>query len=388
MWILMCSIAIILCISFPINLGSGYILDLRATPLMLGGLYAGGMGAVVLAAVSIAYRALFGGIGSIVSIGITVIHLVAILILFKRFASANVKGKLLLSSMLGFMSAIVTIIIMQVMQPMEHVLLLTGLLIVLNVSGMLTMTHFIEILRDYSYLRREIIKSEKLEVVSQLAASISHEVRNPLTVGKGFLQLLHQGGVSPDKQKLYIKTALHELERAETIITDYLTFAKPTIEDNNVLIVRDELNALSQMIEAYALTNNIKIDLTCQEEGYILGNSQRLRQCLINVCKNACEAMEHGGDLSISSTCDTKQVTITIKDTGKGMSAKELARLGEPYYSTKGIKGTGLGMMVVFRIVEAMQGVIHIKSQQMQGTTVTISFPRVSGEYMNHTCIE
>src|SRR5690606_15181647 len=99
-------------------------------------------------------------------------------------------------------------------------------------------------------------------------------------------------------------------------------------------------------------------------------------QCFVNLMKNAIEAMPNGGILSVYSTVvNGKSVVIRIKDTGIGMDDKQLSRLGEPYFSTKDIKGTGLGMMVVYRIIESMNGFIEVESEVGKGTCFTITLP-------------
>jgi two-component system, sporulation sensor kinase B len=111
--------------------------------------------------------------------------------------------------------------------------------------------------------------------------------------------------------------------------------------------------------------------------GFIKGDRQRFRQCFINILKNAVEAMPNGGQLYIETHYSQDYVTICIRDTGIGMTSEQLERLGEPYYSTKGKNGTGLGMMVVYSIVRAMHGFIKVESELDAGTTFYIKFPTI-----------
>jgi len=112
--------------------------------------------------------------------------------------------------------------------------------------------------------------------------------------------------------------------------------------------------------------------------GFIKGDRQKFRQCFVNVLKNAIESMSTGGYLTISTEFSQSYVTIMVKDTGVGMKSEQLERLGEPFYSTKGKKGTGLGMMVVYSIIRAMDGSIWVESEEEKGTTFLFEFPTIT----------
>lgn len=116
----------------------------------------------------------------------------------------------------------------------------------------------------------------------------------------------------------------------------------------------------------------IKLDDT--KDLYINGNSSKLKQAMINIVKNSIEALDEEGIIRIWAYAESEEVVIHIKDNGIGMDARDLERLGEAYFSNKS-KGTGLGLMVTFRIIEAMRGTIHFKSEKGSGTEVVIRFP-------------
>jgi PAS domain S-box-containing protein len=236
------------------------------------------------------------------------------------------------------------------------------------------------ILRDVTEMKQlqdEMKKLAELKTVSQMAASISHEVRNPLTVVKGFNQLLRNQNLTEEQKNLYIQLSLEELDRAESIITDYLTFAKPAIEHLETLELSKELDYIVHVLNPYATMGNIVIQLEKEKEPlHILGESRELRQSLLNIMKNGIESMEPGGRLSIHVKKIKENAVITIRDTGKGMSAEQIEQLGTPYYSTKD-KGTGLGTMVAFSIIKAMKSEINVDSEIGKGTCFTISIPLV-----------
>ncbi|HHY73647.1 MAG TPA: PAS domain S-box protein [Bacillus bacterium] len=225
--------------------------------------------------------------------------------------------------------------------------------------------------------QEEMNRLTQLKTVSEIAASISHEVRNPLTVTRGFTQLLKDNSLTDDQRNQYIRLSLDELDRAERIIGDYLTFAKPSIENVEILDLTKELEYIIQVINPYATLNNISVEVNMVDgEVPIFGEKQKLHQSLLNIVKNGIEAMEEGGQLTIQLKKMEENVLLEIKDSGKGMSAEQIQKLGTPYYSTKE-KGTGLGTMVAFSIIKAMQGEFEVESKLGEGTCFHISFPLV-----------
>jgi two-component system, sporulation sensor kinase B len=247
--------------------------------------------------------------------------------------------------------------------------------IVASCLGVGILTATIEAWKKNHFLREKIMKTEKIEAISQMSAAISHEVRNPLTAVRGFLQLLKEKDIEEKKRMEFIEIALLEIMRAEEIINDYLTFAKPSLDHLDEINVANNLKQAISIIKALANMNSIEIVTTFSPNLYVLGDHQRLKQCIVNILKNGAEAMPQGGTLTIHCFEKQSEAYITIKDTGIGMTKEQIDRLGEPYYSTKGSNGTGLGMMVSHGIIRAMNGKIFTESEVGKGTTFTIIFP-------------
>ncbi|MGK9184795.1 DUF4084 domain-containing protein [Priestia filamentosa] len=219
-------------------------------------------------------------------------------------------------------------------------------------------------------------KSEKLEIVSHLAASISHEVRNPLTVAKGFMQLFYED-LTENSKKQFWDIAIQELDRATEIINDYLMFAKPAIENKEMVNIWHELQHAVTIVTPLANMNTVQIHLPLRKNKdvfFILGDRQKLQQYLINVLKNGIEAMPNGGNLRVLLHYHHPNLQIDIHDSGKGMTQEQINRLGEPYFTTKE-KGTGLGMMVSFSIIKGMNGSINVTSKPQKGTCFSIRLP-------------
>jgi len=229
---------------------------------------------------------------------------------------------------------------------------------------------------QYSYelekFNNDLQRSEKMGIISELAASVAHEVKNPLQVTRGFLQIL--GERSGEKEKEYLKMAITELDRASLIITDFLTFAKPEMETVDLLDLSEELEHVAGILLPLANLQNAEIILKLQAGLYVQGSSSKLKQAFINIIKNSIESLHEDGLITITLWKSGNHNIISVRDNGEGMKSSELARLGEPYYSNKS-KGTGLGLMVTFRIIEAMGGGIKFHSLPGEGTEVIFKLP-------------
>ncbi|MBM7564806.1 sensor histidine kinase [Paenibacillus sacheonensis] len=233
--------------------------------------------------------------------------------------------------------------------------------------------------RDLEIYNSEIQRSEKMEIISQLAASVAHEVRNPLQVTRGLLQILGEKNNNGSRsstvsEENYYQLAIDELDRASVIITDFLTFAKPQMEQIVELNLAEEFKHVEGIIVPLANLQGGKLEVNMPRSLRIMGNSSKLKQAIINLIKNSIEALEGSGIVRVWAYEEREHVVIHIADSGNGMDEQMLARLGEPYFSNKS-KGTGLGLMVTFRIIELMKGTITFKSELGVGTEAMIRFP-------------
>ncbi|GLX66264.1 sensor histidine kinase [Paenibacillus glycanilyticus] len=250
-----------------------------------------------------------------------------------------------------------------------------SLVVILGRQIVISFEKVITYSRQLEIYNNELQRSEKMDMISQLAASVAHEVRNPLQVTRGFLQLLEEKSAS-NKEKNYMLLAINELDRASEIITDFLTFAKPQLEHVTILNIAQEFKHIGSILIPLANLQGGQIKLDVPESLQIQGNSSKFKQAFINMIKNSIEALNGDGVIEIRGYKEDNRVNICIKDNGEGMTESELAKLGEPYYSNK-TKGTGLGLMVTFSIIEVMQGDIVFNSSKGIGTEVTISFPAI-----------
>ncbi|WP_338754281.1 PAS domain S-box protein [Bacillus sp. FJAT-52991] len=232
----------------------------------------------------------------------------------------------------------------------------------------------ISVLEDITELKEKDIlirKGDKLGAVGQLAAGIAHEIRNPLTTIKGFVQLW--GKESPTK---YSDIILSELQRIEFIMNEFLMLAKPHQElKMEKLHLNKILNEVMIFMQPEALLHNANIVNTLAANlPTIFGEMKQIKQVIINLIKNALEAMPNGGIITMLTKYDNNRVIIELIDEGIGIQKDRIARLGEPFYSNKE-KGTGLGLMVSFKIIQNHKGTISFESEEGKGTKVIISLP-------------
>jgi signal transduction histidine kinase len=259
------------------------------------------------------------------------------------------------------------------------VILMVSLIIILARRISADYAKLVTYSKELELYNHSLQRTEKMKIISDLAASVAHEVRNPLQVTRGFLQLL--AARTDQKSQAYFELAVNELDRASDIITDFLTFAKPEIEKITLLDLSLEIKKIEAMMLPLAAMHGGVLVCKIQDNLFMHGNSSKLKQALINIIKNSIEAIGNEGIIQIEATAAAGKVMIRIIDNGEGMNEEEVAKLGEPFFSTK-TKGTGLGLMVTFRIIEVMKGTISIKSTKGKGTEFIIRFPLIVKEIL------
>ncbi|MBI0577270.1 PAS domain S-box protein [Neobacillus cucumis] len=234
------------------------------------------------------------------------------------------------------------------------------------------------IIRDVTEKKKtqELLRnSEKLTIAGQLAAGIAHEVRNPLTAIKGFLQLME----AQVKNKTYFEIIQSEMERIELILSELLVLAKPQdlkFENENIQIL---INDVKTLIDTHAIMNNILIEIVNECKDLTINcDKNQLKQVFINFLKNAIEAMPDGGSITIEiKQYSEDKVKIFFKDTGRGIPHHILKRIGEPFFTTKE-NGTGLGIMISKQIIENHNGSVHIWSDD-KGSIIEVIIPVNNG---------
>jgi two-component system sporulation sensor kinase B len=229
--------------------------------------------------------------------------------------------------------------------------------------------------KNQEHLQEELASAEKYHMIGQLAASISHEIRNPLTTAGGFLQLMGKAGIDGAARERYRINALEGIEQANAIITGFLEYSKPTVPSPKPFDLLSEIESLVSWVSPLTAVANIDLRIRHEAEGplTIIGEPKKFQQCMLNLMKNAIDAMPQGGKLTVLTWLESGEACIRISDTGVGMNEDQLRRIGMPYFTTKE-KGTGLGLMVVIGLVKVMGGKISFRSRPREGTHCDIRF--------------
>jgi PAS domain S-box-containing protein len=215
--------------------------------------------------------------------------------------------------------------------------------------------------------------SETLSVIGSFAAGVAHEIRNPLAAIKGFAQLL---GSRDEQSRSYSEIMLAEIERINLLIGEFLSLSKPHVNNYDYVSVEQLVNSVVDFLKIQALMTNIQMETQIADHmDAIYCNAAQVKQVLINIIKNAIEALPRGGTVMVMARQqDAQTVSVCVADDGDGIPPEILDRIGEPFYTTKE-SGTGLGLMISSRIVEAHGGELAVTSEPGNGTTVSITLP-------------
>lgn len=222
---------------------------------------------------------------------------------------------------------------------------------------------------------RLLQKSEKLALLGQMAAGIAHEIRNPLTSIKGFIQLLKTSTLKEE----YYEIVLSELDRINEIVGEFLVLAKPSAAVYMTQDIKILLKDVITLINNQSLLNNIQIKVEFDNDLPLIScEENQLKQVFLNLLKNAMEAMPKGGNIHVAvKEKEAGKISIQIIDQGVGIPQERISTLGEPFYTTKE-KGTGLGLMTCYKIIEGHNGELNIYSKINEGTTIEIILPTIT----------
>ena len=227
---------------------------------------------------------------------------------------------------------------------------------------------------SYMKLQGQLKEQSYLKELGQMSASIAHEIRNPLTALKGFIELLKSE--APTEQEHYFTIMESEFQRLDIILSDLLFLSSPrkiSVQKVDLVEIAKEVIDFMQF-EALMHEVILQLEFDDQMQHVILGNNVRLKQMLINILKNAIQATENSGTITIQLFVTTKDVQIYVQDKGIGMDEETRKNLFSPFFTTKE-QGTGLGLPLVKKVVDDFNGTIEVESELNVGTTFILTFP-------------
>lgn len=213
---------------------------------------------------------------------------------------------------------------------------------------------------------------EELNLIGQLAASISHEIRNPMSVVKGFLQILSEKNELAQYTD-YLDMMISEINRVDSLMSEFLAFGRLNTGIMRVHNLNDIIHSLSPLLKADARKSDkqVLVDLDERIPGLEL-NENEIRQVVLNLVRNGLEAMSEGGVIKLKTYCEGDEVVLAVQDQGTGIPSQILEKLGSPFLTTKDT-GTGLGLSVCYQIVAKHQATMDVDTGA-QGTTFYVKF--------------
>lgn len=218
-----------------------------------------------------------------------------------------------------------------------------------------------------------LVRQEKMSIAGQLAAGIAHEIRNPLTSLRGFIQLLQAG---MNQRDAYYKILLDEIEKIETITTELLSITKPTTNDKKYESLDSMIKDVIFLLKPQARLHDISLVFEeIHEDFHIYCDRSQIKQVFINLIKNAIEASEKSSHIYIEVYQERENILIDIIDEGKGIPIEMLHKLDEPFFTTKQT-GTGLGLMITKNILHEHQSHMEIIQNKTKGSTFRILIPQ------------
>ena len=241
---------------------------------------------------------------------------------------------------------------------------------IIEIQGEKCILSVITDITERVHLEKEVARLDRLNLIGEMAAGIAHEIRNPMTTVRGFLQMARDHRENLSLQ--YINLMVEELDRANSIITEFLNLARNKTNDKAVQCLNSIIEALFPLIQAEALLSDKYVLLDLKECPELYLDEKEIRQLILNLALNGLEAMSSGGKLTIKTYTRDDAVVLEIHDQGNGIESEFLEKIGTPFFTTKDM-GTGLGLAMCYSVANRHNAVIDFKTSD-QGTVFFIRF--------------
>lgn len=226
-------------------------------------------------------------------------------------------------------------------------------------------------------LMEQMQRADRLAAIGEVAAGIAHEIRNPLTAIKGFIQLFEEELPEDDPKLVYTLIINREVDRMNKIISELLYYARPSEPQQVLVNINDVLESALFLVNFKTIKPKIKVTKNYNQSLPLISvDEEQIKQVFLNLIINSTQAIDTAGEIKLETdiTADEKYVVAVVSDTGKGIAQSNLKKLFDPFFTTRE-KGTGLGLAVVHKIIELHEGQIEVESQVGQGTTFRLYLP-------------
>jgi len=231
--------------------------------------------------------------------------------------------------------------------------------------------------RELQKMQEALLQSEKLAAMGRLTSQIAHELNNPIYGIMNTLELLKTEIPPESKRRKILELSLSEIQRLSEMLRNMLSFSKPEEEARKRINLNDLLEGILLMMERQLRESNIRVVSELDHKiPEVMASTNQMRQVMLNMFKNAKEAMPNGGTLTVRTAKEDQKVSVHIQDTGVGIPEEIRNKIFEAFFTTKQkVKGVGLGLSVCYGIIKDHGGDIKVESQEGKGTTFAISLP-------------
>lgn len=230
--------------------------------------------------------------------------------------------------------------------------------------------------KELKEAQEELLRAERLSALGKFSSLILHDIKNPLSILRGYAEMLNINPDDPEKVKKYSGKIISEADRINILATELLDFSRGDIRLNiGIVDIEEFINIVIENISAKFLALKIEITMDLGFKGKILMDKNRMLRVFTNLANNSAKAMPNGGEFSINVSRKESYLYFEVADTGEGMSQEVLKKIFEPFFSFSKSGGTGLGMSIVKSIIDAHEGVLSVQSKEFEGTTFTIALP-------------
>lgn len=224
---------------------------------------------------------------------------------------------------------------------------------------------------EFQTLEEMLARSEQLSIVGQIAAGIAHEIRNPLTSIKGFIQLL-QAGI--EQKDVYYNILIDEINKLEQITSEFLYISKPITHEKSIESIKEILEEVFLLLQPQAKIREVNLLLEKGKDLHIFCNRSQVKQVLINLIKNAIEASDKSDEVIVNFYKEEDNIYINVIDEGEGISKEFINKIEEPFFTTKE-EGTGLGLMITRNLLAYHNAKLKVIPRDEKGTIFRVIFP-------------
>lgn len=228
--------------------------------------------------------------------------------------------------------------------------------------------------------QQELLRNERLSTMGKFSSMILHDLRNPISIIKGYAEMVLLNSANPERTEMFIGKLIGEADRLNRLAGELLDYSRGDIRLNlGPIFIGDFFKKIEESIQTQLRSKNIDLEIQNDTTDPILMDVDRMQRVFGNLIDNSRKAMGRGGHLILKAVPENGLVHLSVIDDGEGMTAEVREKMFDPFFSSSSAGGTGLGMLVVANVIEAHHGSIKVDSEPGKGTAIRISLPTTFG---------